>query len=501
MKRIALAGALAALVGILPAAAGAQVGPTCPSVAPPPLSFSSPTFIDKNRAGGEPVSIVAPDGSISVSTHAGTTHIYKDPQAAGGASDFGAGYTNQTLNWRSTDGGGTWKFVGIGGTEVGPHSATSTGFSDPDFTMDQGGRIYNTEIDLANVAVFSSDDYGQSYSLATPEAASGDRPWLTGQEKDEVFLYVNLPKQLYRSTDAGVTWKLIGGEAPANTAAGTAALPITGKMLVDPLNPDHGLIGPVGVTGIAISANDGTSWTSYPGAKLGISKQFFGVPAVDTAGTVYVAAAGGYESAGDTNPTGRVTFNYFDRTANAWGRSVNIPIPKGDALWPWLIAGDDGRAAVVWYQNLAGSPNEFYIYAAYTTNAHGTTVTCSDGSTRFIDPQFSVTNASGRPVHLGRICLDGTNCNASTSFEGGDRRLGDFFTVNYDLDGRLFIASGDTTLKSRTNGPKPVGNPIFMKQTSGDSMLTVPIPAKPTPCVFPHLTCGAAAMRRGLVRH
>ena len=53
---------------------------------------------------------------------------------------------------------------------------------------------------------------------------------------------------------------------------------------------------------------------------------------------------------------------------------------------------------------------------------------------------------SGRPIHIGKICLAGTTCNANTDFEAGDRRLGDFFTVNFDLNGNLIIASGDTTL-------------------------------------------------------
>ena len=43
---------------------------------------------------------------------------------------------------------------------------------------------------------------------------------------------------------------------------------------------------------------------------------------------------------------------------------INIPIPKGDALWPWLIAGDDGRVAVVWYQNLEGTPTSSTSIAA-----------------------------------------------------------------------------------------------------------------------------------------
>ncbi|MDQ3879448.1 MAG: hypothetical protein M3290_14050, partial [Actinomycetota bacterium] len=183
--------ATALLVGLVPFAGAAQSSTVhCPSVAPAPLHFKKPVFIDKTRAGGEPVSQVAEAGSIIVSAHAGTTHIYKDPNAAPGAGDFAVGYSNETLNWRSDDDGKTWKYVGVAGQSAGPHSATSTGFSDPDLTMDAGGKIYNTEIDLANVSVFASPDDGQSWPTATPEAGSGDRPWLTGAGKDEVYLYI-----------------------------------------------------------------------------------------------------------------------------------------------------------------------------------------------------------------------------------------------------------------------------------------------------------------------
>ncbi len=154
----------------LPAAAGTA---SCPSVAPPQLRFNAPTYIDTARAGGEPVSTVARDGSIIVSAHAGTTHLYKTPDAAPGASDFAAGYTNQTLNWRSTDPAHTaWTFIGVAGQQAGPHTLTSTGFSDPDLTIDDGGRIYNTEIDLANISVFSSPDDGQSFPTGHPLVSS-----------------------------------------------------------------------------------------------------------------------------------------------------------------------------------------------------------------------------------------------------------------------------------------------------------------------------------------
>ena len=459
-----------------------SLGAECPDVSPPPLEFDEPIFIDKTRAGGEPVSIVAQDGSISVSAHAGTTHIYKDPAAAGGVGDFALGYTNQTLNWRSTDDGKTWQYVGIPLLREGPHSPTSTGFSDPDYAIDAGGRIYNTEIDLANVAVFSSTDDGQSYPFANPEAASGDRPWLTGGDADEVFLYVNQPRQLWRSTNGGLAFSLV-----------TLSPRVDAKIYNDPTNFKTGLIGPWGDDAISISKDEGATWTTYDGAGLGSNVDFFGSMAVDAAGNVYKGAAGGYRGPNDTEPDGEVTFNYFRRDetgAGAWGpQAVQIPIPNGDAMWPWLIAGDDGRAAMVWYQNFEGKPEEFYVMAAYTTNAYGTTVTCSDGTTQFVPPQFSVTNASQRPIHIGAVCLDGTTCNANYPFPAGDRRLGDFFTVNFDKDGDLFIVSGDTTLKSPTGGPKPVGNPIFIGQSKGARLLQTPMKTRPTRCLTPLPSC------------
>ena len=457
----------ALLAGVLPLANGASTASsrTCPSPKPPKLKFGKPSYIDKKRAGGEPVAITAEDGSIIVSAHAGTTHVYKEPSAAAGADDFAVGYTNQTLNWRSDNGGKTWKYVGLFGQEAGPHTLTSTGFSDPDLTMDAAGRIYNTEIDLANVAVFSSPDDGQSWPRGNPIVASGDRPWVTGAQKDEVFLYVNLPKQIWRSTNGGLTWSLVA----ANNDVGS-----DGKMLVDPLNKKKGLLGPLSEGGVAISKNDGKSWKTYP-APLGKSTQFFGTIGVDRKGWIYAANAGGYTGSADTTLDGEVTFNYFNRKTNKWAKKpVKIPMPKGDALWPWLIAGDDGRVAVVWYQTLKGSQDKFYAFAAYTTNGHGTTVTCSDGSKKFVPPRFDVVNASRRPIHKGKICLSGTACNANSNFEAGDRRLGDFFSVNFDHKGRIHIVSGDTMLQNPLGEEKPVGNPIYIEQTKGAKLLKKP---------------------------
>jgi hypothetical protein len=464
--------------------AGAALGstPACGSdVKPPKLSFGNRVYIDKSRAGGEPVSVVAPDGSINVSTHAGTTHIYKDPSALPGIGDFAKGYSNETLNWRSTDGGKTWTYIGL--PLVGAHTATSSGFSDPDYAVDSSGRIYNTEINLANVSVFSSNDDGQTYSRGNPEVTSGDRPWLTGGGENEVYLYVNTGQQIWHSTDGGVTW--------TNQSLGNSAGP-DAKMYIDPLNRKAGLIGPHNPQGVSISEDQGKTWKAYDGANLGPTVDFFGAVAVDKAGNVYRAAAGGYTGSGDTKPNGTVTFNYFNRATKSWApEAVTIPSGAGDMLWPWVVAGDDGRVAVAWLQSKPGKPTEFYMYVAQTINAHGTTVTCANGTKKFVPPQWSVANASHKPVHVGPICLDGTDCNLNTDFPSGDRRLGDFFTINYDKNGRLFVVGGDTTLPNPVGGPKPVGNPIFIAATSGGKMIKHPMQLTKTrpACIAADPTC------------
>ena len=467
-RRRALLLATATLATGLPLAGAALGSPaTCAAPAPPRLAFGNRVVIDKVRPGGEPVSVVGQDGSINVSAHGGTTHLYKDPAAAAGLVDVAKTYGNQTLNWRSTDGGKTFAYIGLNGTGAGPHSLTSTGFSDPDYAIDAGGRIYNTEIDLANVSVFSSGDDGQTYTRGNPEVTSGDRPWLTAGKKDEAYLYVNTGQQILRTADGGLTWTL---QSQANSSGPDA------KMYLDPKNP-NGLIGPHNPQGVSISADQGKTWKAYDGAGLGPTVDFFGAVAVDRAGNVYRAAAGGYTGPADKDASGgSVTFNAFSRTTNSWGTAVKIPAPDGDMLWPWVVAGDDGKVAVAWLQRTAKNPRAFSMMVAATENAHGTTVTCSNGATMVIPSRWTVVNASGTPVHRGEICLNGTNCNASADFPAGDRRLGDFYTINYDRQGRLFVVGGDTI----SEVPRPTSLPIFIPADQGPRMLETPMTTRPT---------------------
>ena len=471
--------------GLVPSAAG--------------LEFDDPVYIDPDRAGGEPVIIAAEDGSLIASSHAGTTHAYKNPNALAGVDDFAVGYFNQTLNWRSVDGGRTWDYVGLAGTNTGPHSATSTGFSDPGLAIDDAGTIYNVEIDLANVAVFSSNDDGQSWLMANPNVAPGDRPWMTGGSAGEAFLYIRTGPQLWRTTDSGVTW------LPQNIAQ----FDVYSQIYRDPTNLESGLIGTTEDGGpntrVAFSDDEGVTWTNSDRAPdfRNNGDQIFAPfdadkttdPSNGHYGNVYVANGNGYSGGNDRVADGFIQYNVVDRSTGApqwlFEESQEVPVPEGDVLWTWLVAGENGRVSLAWYQTLMDPDTgdvdntTFYLYVAQTLNGEGTWVDCDgDGEDDFVPPQWEVVNASGRPIGEGAVCLSGTTCNANTNFENGDRRLGDFFQINYDRDGRLVIASGDTMLRSATGGPKPVSNPIFIGQSAGEPMLETPLPVRDTRCLM-----------------
>src|SRR5690349_10200861 len=134
-----------------------------PSASAGDLGFAAPQYVDQSYAGGEPVMVTDPvHHTIVYSSHEGTTHIYRPGLLSLETFQFASEYRNQVKMWRSEDGGKTFKRVdAVGGLAQPP--TQNTGFSDPDLTQDDGGRIYNTGINLANDALFSSGDGGRTF--------------------------------------------------------------------------------------------------------------------------------------------------------------------------------------------------------------------------------------------------------------------------------------------------------------------------------------------------
>ena len=151
---------------------------------------------------------------------------------------FFTGYCNQVNMWLSHDGGRTWKSNDFGGGFT-TNPTQNAGFSDPDLAQDAGGRIYDTGIDLANDSVFSSADGGQTWDRGTPQCHDGDRPWLAGAGRDEVFMATNtaegsLSHEIFRSTDGGQTCSIDGIPDAGTLPAGTQYTG-NGKIYHDPI--------------------------------------------------------------------------------------------------------------------------------------------------------------------------------------------------------------------------------------------------------------------------
>jgi hypothetical protein len=154
----AVAAAILSIAGVADAATGPAVG------------FDKPVLVDSELAGGEP--LVFADykhGTIIYSSHEGTTHLYRPGFTAPlGDLNFVGNYRNQVNIWTSKDDGKTWQRMVFGQTGFATDPTKNTGFSDPDLTQDEGGRVYDTGIDLANDALFSSNDGGVTWDKGNP---------------------------------------------------------------------------------------------------------------------------------------------------------------------------------------------------------------------------------------------------------------------------------------------------------------------------------------------
>jgi hypothetical protein len=192
---------------ILLFATAAMVVLAVPARGAPRVGFGRPLFVDENLAGGEPLILADPvHHTIVYTSHEGTTHIYRPGLTA--PIDLGVNYRNQVNIWTSKTGGRSWVRNNYAGTGSSTDPTRNSGFSDPDLTQDEGGRIYNTGINLANDSLFSSGDGGLNWDRGTPQCHDGDRPWLAGAKRDQVYL-ANEPAEsshtIFESTDGGNT--------------------------------------------------------------------------------------------------------------------------------------------------------------------------------------------------------------------------------------------------------------------------------------------------------
>ncbi|MEA3198632.1 MAG: hypothetical protein QOE90_60, partial [Thermoplasmata archaeon] len=302
--------------------------------------FAAPKILDQVRAGGEPVITITPKGTILVGAHPGWTHTRYPPSA-----NLVTPATGQSYMWRSADNGTTFEPIGLPGANgMGPRGV-GQGVSDPDFAIDKNGRIYFTDLEgLASASVSWSDDEGQTWLMGNDLAAAFggapiDRNWIAAQGTDVYFMgnYFQSGEQVLKSSDGGMTWSVVGHP----TCEQEFVVPKAKEILVGC------------PTGLDVSTDDGAHFEPrlVPGAKA--SSRGMTQPALDGAGNVYVAWAQGNDSimVAGTSDLGKT-----------WSKPIDVAKIGGVAgtnVWPWVVAGDEGRVAVLWYgTNATGGPDQ-----------------------------------------------------------------------------------------------------------------------------------------------
>jgi hypothetical protein len=439
------------------------------------VGFSQAQFVDRQLAGGEPLVIQDPiHHTLVYTSHEGTTHLYRPGIFA--PLPFGVNYRNQVNIWTSDDDGASWQRTGVAGFSADP--TKSQGFSDPDLAIDEGGRIYNTGINLVSDSVFSSIDGGKTYDRGNPNCHNGDRPWLAGGKKDEVFLATNtlegaLSHQIFQSTDGGDNCSQTGIPDAATNDDGSGYTG-DGKLYY---SKDR-LIEPIvytGTTGAVTGVGVGT-WNrgepQFTPHKIADTTEFGHWPAIalDKADNVYAVWDDNpvddskQDSCGGSQPVpNNIEMAVSKDFGSTWSAPVTVAhTDSGRVFWPWVAAGDTGKVSVIWYQSdkiadLDCEDSNITIGEATILNA--------------LAPSPAIDTAQpvgGRKIHAGSVCQGGTTCVA----ENKDRRLGDFFTNSIDSRGCVLIASGDTTQTDPDTGQQfAYSLPIYIAQTSGEGLV------------------------------
>jgi hypothetical protein len=479
--RLASLARSAALFGSLLVMLGAGAGSASGAE---PLGFGPRQFVDSELAGGEP--FVLADNvhkTLIYTAHEGTTHLYQPGIEY--PFDFGANYRNQVNLWYSDDNGHNWQRLNYLGTGFSTDPTENTGFSDPDLTQDAGGRVYDTGIDLANDALFSTKDGGKTWDRGTVQCHDGDRPWLAGGRRNEVFMATNTAAEghaIYRSTDGGKTCSATGipdeGDAPGGKSyVGNGKLLYDRQhdQLVEPIvfqNADGDLVG------LGASTWHRGDRAFKPGAMIPTTLfSHWAAIAIDRGGTLYTVwdtdprrddskgcgdTLTGNSASGSPLPNA-IKLAYSRDYGRTWSRPMSVSRSSSSRVfWPWIAAGSAGRVGVTWYRTDRLADPDCQPVTVRIDSAH---VFNTTGAERTIQR----TVASGGPIHKNStVCQGGTTCVAT----GQDRRLGDFFTNAIDPRGCELIASGDTTRPNPlTGGPRPTALPILVRQNAGRKLV------------------------------
>ncbi len=450
-----------------------------PPGGPLPATFAANLMIEPGRTGREP--------NIKVDSH---NQIYI---AAIGVSGTGSG----PGVWKSSDNGNSFAFKGKITNGPGAHGGDADIITIPSVTQPMTDCVYLSDLGITTIHISKSTD-GNTFPPAPVPAneasASADRMWFAYDVVGSTQVLYQVDHELAselvrvsRSVNDGA-WLQFNAITDQELVATTLPNTNPGTVFVDKSNHNvytvfaastnqtNAMQPPFGkLLNIwdAVSTNNGANYVNYPVFKGLVDSPVTATVPVTTYGTTTgnIFAIGDIDSAGNIyvawsmNSARTNTFDIWYAFSRDQGKNFYGPIQVsqnvGSQVFPWLVAGSDGRVDIVWYgTSTVGDPNrlpasaQWNVFFAQSANAHDR------------EPVFTQVQAGDHVMHNGAISTGGLTGSA-------DRSLLDFFQVALDRNGMAHIAYAD-------NGNNPgsaTANVAYAKQTSGASAGTPPLPA------------------------
>ncbi len=358
-----------------------------------------------------------------------------------------------------------------------------------------GGRlVYMADQEfLANQAVGASLDNGTTFPAdhvdpLVAKTTGVDRQWLGAWAgTDDVFLAYHVPllgEFVNHSPSAGATgtWDIpltaqipgvsqSGGMYVDNAAGSPFHRAIYIAYLADGLNsaPDGGSAfdpsaTPLSGFVVAVSTDGAKTFVNHkvPG---GDSARNFVKVSGDAAGNLYATWTDSNTQKTYLSTSLATAPENVGAPATRWSKPVVVSnTPVRVSIFPDVVAGSPGRAAVIYYGTgaNAATPDDvqkggggWLPYVAVTTDA-----LCQWGTSPCSAPTFHQTPVAHKVNHDDNICTSGTTCAAT----GGNRNLLDFWDVSLDAQGHLGFVWSDTV-----NG---IGQPFVKvaRQATGPSL-------------------------------
>ncbi len=353
-------------------------------------------------------------------------------------------------------------------------------------------------------STFRSFDEGKTFTPGEGCFPETDRQWMgvydphSSSSGRRIYLAANHAEvlsgcYLLVSTDNGVTYQ---PPDPVNNPTGDIGGTCIGRFAVDPNNGDIFVPTAGGTT--RVSTDGGKTWVAR--GSDGAQGNFFAPIQMDTAGNLWQAWTEGSATYLSYSTNRGVTWHAKIQVSTGPGSPIGGSPDLRQVLFPWLTVGDPGRVAIVFYgttdtgstAGFPGGPKALWnVYATFSTTAMSAT------------PTFTQVQATEHVMHRGAICTGGfPGCLEANS----DRSMADFFMVDKDPQGRVFIAYNENSdlshvlVDPQTGEFQYIGKPIdaVIRLRTGPSLFAAQgnLLPDPTPA---NVTIGSASLSGGSI--